>query len=388
MNNDYLNAARAIKVGNPTGKSVLLLLADLSRGNDGFCWPSEDWIANALELSPSAVRKWLGILVEQGTITKRRLTEAESQRSKLSEPWKRMGYQMNFNPNQGALGFGHTHHVSAPPRGGDRTKSAPPRSGEKPESPPPHSGDKNRQRHLVAESAPPRVTDTSWRHITYIEEFKPEEELKRGRAAPKPGGDPRKNHPAIVAIREISSLYPPKEIWDLLIDTLGEKPHAARLKECWLAWRVRGNKPTNYAWALEWYVQGVPSYAANGNGHKPTAPDPGRPIEAAGEIRDPKPQRPAAHVTPEERNLWTAFLDHVRNQTSADIFQSWFKPLIFDGLDESKTAFRVRARPITHDWVTKYYQQLIYETLVAIGLAEFTIRWEVEKEEYIEVETA
>jgi DNA-binding transcriptional ArsR family regulator len=69
MSNALLNAVRSIRVGNPTGKSVLHFLADMADA-DGFCFPGEEYIAEALELGPSTVRKWLKILDQQGLIRK------------------------------------------------------------------------------------------------------------------------------------------------------------------------------------------------------------------------------------------------------------------------------------------------------------------------------
>lgn len=163
--NDYLNAVNSVKVGNPLGKSVLRLLADLSRANGGFCWPSEAYIAEALEMAPATVRKWLSALVDAKIIVRRRLTADEGKKFGIHEWWKRSGFEMNFNPNQASL-FGRQKRALSPlPRSTDK----PEYSGVSPlpdssESPPQDSANKNCQRHEVAESALPRITDTSWRN--------------------------------------------------------------------------------------------------------------------------------------------------------------------------------------------------------------------------------
>jgi hypothetical protein len=69
MSNALLNAVKKVRVGNPTGKSVLCLLADMADA-DGYCFPGEEYIARVLELGPSTVRKWLGILDRDGLIRK------------------------------------------------------------------------------------------------------------------------------------------------------------------------------------------------------------------------------------------------------------------------------------------------------------------------------
>jgi len=95
--------------------------------------------------------------------------------------------------------------------------------------------------------------------------FNPEEGAKRPAAPVKPRAaakkkesDPRANHPAIKAIRELAQCYPHKGVWGDLITVLGDEPDMDRLTACFKAW-VSSNKrnPTNFAWALEWYRPGV-----------------------------------------------------------------------------------------------------------------------------------
>jgi len=76
--------------------------------------------------------------------------------------------------------------------------------------------------------------------------------------------DLRKEHPAIKGIQEVSNRYPSKPLWDSIIDKLGSDIDVDRLKECWTEWLSRGYKPTNLAWALEWYKDGIPGKP---NGH-------------------------------------------------------------------------------------------------------------------------
>ncbi len=78
--------------------------------------------------------------------------------------------------------------------------------------------------------------------------------------------DPRSTHPAILAIREVTSRYPSKDVYDLLIRAIGETPNIQDLKTCFEAWRAKDWKPTNYGWVTEWYVSGIPANGHNGNG--------------------------------------------------------------------------------------------------------------------------
>lgn len=101
------------------------------------------------------------------------------------------------------------------------------------------------------------------------------EDSKRGQpqAATSPkkpkSSDPRQDHPAIKAFLATTGKWPLKDLWDALIDAIGDKPDEVLLKRCWVAWRGKGFSPTNYAWVLEWYAAGGPNTNANGKNRTP-----------------------------------------------------------------------------------------------------------------------
>lgn len=70
--------------------------------------------------------------------------------------------------------------------------------------------------------------------------------------------DPRKDHPAIVAIREVTNRFPPKPAWDLIIHELGEVPRVDHLREIFSIWVATGFSPVNYVGILAWYRDGIP----------------------------------------------------------------------------------------------------------------------------------
>lgn len=219
-----------------------------------------------------------------------------------------------------------------------------------------------------------------------IEPFLEPSEEKRG---PKPT-DLRSQHPAIVAIREIAEIFPPKAIWDALIEALGDAPDGVKLLECWVAWRACGFKPVNYAWALNWYRNGTPpEYRMNGNGRKPqNGLYIGQHLEDANVSpavvpieKECKPARPPAECPAEERELWEFLLRKLSKHMNTDVFNTWFRPIIFDGLNDEKNAFMIRCGKVIHDWVTHQYSQMIDETLTEMDIGEFTLCWEIEDSE-------
>lgn len=93
------------------------------------------------------------------------------------------------------------------------------------------------------------------------------EEREIGADAPNPPdskpsakskADPRTSAPAIQAIREITSKYPPHELYGQVISVLGECPDKDKLRVCRDAWLARGYNPNALTWALEWYPKGPP----------------------------------------------------------------------------------------------------------------------------------
>lgn len=96
---------------------------------------------------------------------------------------------------------------------------------------------------------------------------------------PKPKkstADERSSHPAILAIFHVTGKMPHKDIYGPIIDALGQSPDEIKLKSCWEAWRIRNYSPTNYAWATEWYLQGIPAQR-QGNSARASPNSPGPP---------------------------------------------------------------------------------------------------------------
>lgn len=89
-----------------------------------------------------------------------------------------------------------------------------------------------------------------------------EKEKKRDRSASSKrectSRDKRIDHPALKAVLQVKGRYPHKDLWDLVISTLGEAPDVAHMKECWLAWRSWNFRPENFGWLIDWYVNGIP----------------------------------------------------------------------------------------------------------------------------------
>lgn len=78
-------------------------------------------------------------------------------------------------------------------------------------------------------------------------------------------GDQRSHHPAIEAVRATANTYPPKALWDEIIEKVGEQPNLELMARCFLEWVKKGFKPVNYAWLFDWYLNGGPTSNVGSN---------------------------------------------------------------------------------------------------------------------------
>lgn len=88
---------------------------------------------------------------------------------------------------------------------------------------------------------------------------------KKSKAKNKPEPDPRSQHPAIQAVREVTERYPAKELYDEIIAVCGESPNLQRMRLCWIDWLKVSTNRANTTWLLEWYAQGA---SGNPNQHR------------------------------------------------------------------------------------------------------------------------
>lgn len=77
---------------------------------------------------------------------------------------------------------------------------------------------------------------------------------------------------------------------------------------------------------------------------------------------------------------WDDTLRHVKTRLNKDVFNTWFRPIRFDGIDEDGRSLRVCAGQVTKDWVCLYYSELLGQTLAEIGLTNYRIEWLIDDE--------
>lgn len=76
--------------------------------------------------------------------------------------------------------------------------------------------------------------------------------------------------------------------------------------------------------------------------------------------------------------VWNDILAFLEHRLNKHIFDSWFRPIQFEDLDNETMTLQLRAGQVTIDWVSIYYSQLLYQTLTEFGLSDYTIEWTVD----------
>jgi len=80
----------------------------------------------------------------------------------------------------------------------------------------------------------------------------------------------------------------------------------------------------------------------------------------------------------ETKSVWNNILQSVEKRLNKQIFDSWFRPIQFDGCDEQEKILHLRAGQVTKDWVSTYYSEVINQTLKELNLTNYRLDWEVE----------
>lgn len=82
--------------------------------------------------------------------------------------------------------------------------------------------------------------------------------------------------------------------------------------------------------------------------------------------------------TSHKTTVWDETLAHLRTRLNGETFNTWFRPIKFDSVDDARATVNLRAGQFTKDWICQYYTELLEQTLGEIGLSNYKIEWAVE----------
>ncbi len=79
----------------------------------------------------------------------------------------------------------------------------------------------------------------------------------------------------------------------------------------------------------------------------------------------------------EEKNVWSNILHSVEKRLNKQIFETWFRPIQFEGCDEQDKILRLRASQVNKDWISSYYSEVITQTLKELNLPNYILDWKI-----------
>ncbi|CAN5570328.1 chromosomal replication initiator protein DnaA [soil metagenome] len=76
----------------------------------------------------------------------------------------------------------------------------------------------------------------------------------------------------------------------------------------------------------------------------------------------------------------------VKTRLNSDVYNTWFRPITFEGTDDINRTITLRAGQVTKDWVCLYYNQLLDQTLAALNLSDHSIEWQIDPDQPAELQ--
>ncbi|MBC8028724.1 MAG: chromosomal replication initiator protein DnaA [Pyrinomonadaceae bacterium] len=82
-----------------------------------------------------------------------------------------------------------------------------------------------------------------------------------------------------------------------------------------------------------------------------------------------------------ETNLWDSVLRSIKTKLQGESFETWFNPIRFEGIDESRRLVRLRApNQVVRDWVKVNYANLIDQSFGELSLDGYAVDWGLPEE--------
>jgi chromosomal replication initiator protein len=86
----------------------------------------------------------------------------------------------------------------------------------------------------------------------------------------------------------------------------------------------------------------------------------------------------------EKTDVWNHILEFVEKRLNKHIYDSWFRPIKYEGSDSAERVIYLQAGQVTKDWVTLYYADLLQTAAEAVTKDNYRIEWKVDETETAE----
>lgn len=83
----------------------------------------------------------------------------------------------------------------------------------------------------------------------------------------------------------------------------------------------------------------------------------------------------------QKSTIWNDVLTIVKTRLNKDVFNTWFRPIRFAGIDEESGTLTLKAGQVTKDWVCIYYTGMLGDILTELGIEDHSIAWEIDPDQ-------
>src|SRR3954464_11148985 len=82
-----------------------------------------------------------------------------------------------------------------------------------------------------------------------------------------------------------------------------------------------------------------------------------------------------------ENRVWNDILLAVEKRLNRQSFETWIRPIHFEGFDENGHVLHLRApNHVVKDWVSSNYSDVLDASLSELNLSDYQVDWTVEEE--------
>ena len=84
----------------------------------------------------------------------------------------------------------------------------------------------------------------------------------------------------------------------------------------------------------------------------------------------------------QKTTVWDNVLRLLKPRLNKDVYDTWFRPIAFEALDDENRTLTVKAGDITKDWVCQYYGEMIGQAMAALELSDYTLEWVITPDDH------
>ncbi len=81
--------------------------------------------------------------------------------------------------------------------------------------------------------------------------------------------------------------------------------------------------------------------------------------------------------------LWNDVLASLEPRLSSDVFNTWFRPVSCEAVDDDSKAITLRAGHVIKNWLCMYYNDMLTQTIDELGYTGYSIEWSIDPDQAV-----